>query len=184
LTPGGGTTDSILGPGGVLNQASSAVEQFNKGNYAGAAFIGLRAVQGFKGKDLGAIAGAAGLGLVTDMLRGGNPMSGFSVPSLGSLGNSITGGASKLFNEGIGAVGGALKNVAGGVGNIVSGAIGSITGGGQSNPVLTAAQKVTGAISSNGAKIGASVSGLFSGGGNSGGSFSSAFPNDLGDFFG
>lgn len=130
LTVAGGGTTSIIGPGGVVQAASEVIGDLKDGNPFSAAFKGLRAAQNFKGVAIGAVAGATAIGLVKDVLRGGNSLGKANFPSLGSLTSSLGGGASgslsKLASSGIASVQGALSGVStGSVASLATGAVAS-----------------------------------------------------------
>ena len=79
LTPAGGGTKSILGPGGAYDAASTAVNSLGT-NPAGAAFAAYRSYQNLKNTDLKAAAKAELTQYGKDLLRGQNPLNRFFVP--------------------------------------------------------------------------------------------------------
>lgn len=85
LTPAGGGTQSILGPGGALDSANDIIGDLAAGNFGSALFKGGRGLQNFKGADLKALAKGELFDLGKDILRGGNPLSKIKVPSLSGL---------------------------------------------------------------------------------------------------
>jgi hypothetical protein len=89
IAPGGGGTRSILGPGGLLGSADSFVKNLSEGNYLSAALGLAKTRQTFKGANLKNIALAEVQGLGRDVLRGQNPFSRISVPTLGDV-TSVT----------------------------------------------------------------------------------------------
>lgn len=93
LTPAGGGTKSILGPGGLLSSIDEVTNDLADGNYLSAIFKGARGLQNFKGADLKLIAGAELASIGKDILRGNNPLSKVNIPSFGGL--SSLGGAFK-----------------------------------------------------------------------------------------
>jgi hypothetical protein len=84
LTPTGGTR-SLVGPGGLFGTASSVVGDLAEGNFLSAAFKTARAARTFKGANFKQIAQAEAGGLARDVLRGQNPFSRISIPSLPDL---------------------------------------------------------------------------------------------------
>lgn len=89
LTPAGGGTNSIAGPGGLLDTANSVVTDLADGNIASALFKGGRALQNFKDTDLSAMAGAELTQIGKDILSGQNPLDRMNVPALSSLGGKL-----------------------------------------------------------------------------------------------
>jgi hypothetical protein len=89
IAPGGGGTRSILGPGGLLGSADSFVKNLSEGNYLSAALGLAKTRQTFKGAKLKDIALTEVQGLGKDVLRGQNPFSRISVPTLGDI-SSVT----------------------------------------------------------------------------------------------
>ena len=87
LTPAGGGTRSILGPGGLLAAADSSVTQIGDKNYAGAFFTAFRGYQNLKNMDLKNAAKNELKQLGTDMLRGNNPLNKLFVPNSGNQAN-------------------------------------------------------------------------------------------------
>lgn len=164
LTPAGGGTQSILGPGGLLQSADEITGDLASGNIVGAAFKALRAGQNFKGADLAKIAGAEAIGVVKDVLRGNNPLSGVNFPSLGglasSLGGEVSGALGKLSGGGLSAIGGAFSSLQ--TGSLAKLSLTDAAGiVGTTQNLLGSAQKLSGAVSSNGGSIGSLASGAF-----------------------
>jgi hypothetical protein len=164
LTPAGGGTQSILGPGGLLNAADEIAGDLASGNPIGAAFKALRAAQNFKGADLAKIAGAEAIGVVKDVLRGNNPLSGVNFPSLGglasSLGGEVSGALGKLSGGGLSSIGGAFSSLQ--TGSLAKLSLTSAAGiAGTTQNILGSAQKLSGAVSSNGGSLGQLASGAF-----------------------
>lgn len=89
LTPAGGGTRSILGPGGLLETGDDVIYDLAQGNYGSALFKGLKGIQSAKNMDLKQAAVGELLALGTGVLRGNNPLSSIFVPSLPSLGQDI-----------------------------------------------------------------------------------------------
>jgi hypothetical protein len=124
LTPQGGGTQSILGPGGLVNALDGIDHQLGQDppNILGAGLTAYKSFKNFSGASLGAIAGAELTQLGKDVLRGSNPLSRIQIPSIGGL---IGGGGSTAGIAATGAVLGAsaVKSLFGGGGaNSPSGA--------------------------------------------------------------
>ena len=96
LTPAGGGTQSILGPGGLLNSIDEITTDLADGNFLSAAFKGARAGQNFRGSNLKAIAGAELKSIGMDILRGNNPLSKVNVPSISNISNKVTSGLAAI----------------------------------------------------------------------------------------
>ena len=103
LTPAGGGTQSIAGPGGLLDTADSIVSDLAEGNFGAAALTAARATQNFKGADIGGLAKgyavSTGIGMGLDLLSGQNPMDRLSAPinlakKIGSTATGLTQGTS------------------------------------------------------------------------------------------
>jgi hypothetical protein len=82
LTPAGGGTNSILGPGGIV----SALDGFIR-NPAGGAFGLFRSYEKNKNVDLAGLASAELLNSGMDILNGRDPRDRFFIPAAGSLAN-------------------------------------------------------------------------------------------------
>lgn len=95
LTPAGGGTQSILGPGGIVETASEIVQDLSSGNFGAALFKGARVTNGLKGANLGAMAAATALQLGKDIIRSSSSgQNSFYVPTVGSLINGASNGIS------------------------------------------------------------------------------------------
>ena len=81
LTPAGGGTQSIVGPGGLLNAVDDVVTDLAGGNLLGAAFTAIRTAENFKGADFEQIAKSEFGTSVTDILRGQNPAQRIYTPT-------------------------------------------------------------------------------------------------------
>jgi hypothetical protein len=159
LDPAGGGSVSVLGRGGAVETASSVVKDLASGNYAGAALKVARAFQTWKGADLSAVVQSEGVQVIKDIIGGKNPLSSISVPSLGSLTNSLSEGGP--LGKAAMAVAGAIGAGAAALGfGSQTGSVASLT---NSSPVagigaiasnfLTGAQSVNTALQSNGASL-------------------------------
>lgn len=89
LTPAGGGTRSILGPGGLLQTGNDIIENLAEGNYGAAAFLAARGFNNLKNMNLKSAATSELLGIGTSILRGNNPSSSIFVPSIPGLSNSL-----------------------------------------------------------------------------------------------
>lgn len=85
LTPAGGGTNSILGPGGILNAVDDIFRDGSGGNFGAAAFKALRAFNTNKDVNLSGLAKGELTTAVTDMIRGKDPRDRFFIPTAGSL---------------------------------------------------------------------------------------------------
>lgn len=113
LTPAGGGTRSILGPGGVMDSTDDIIHDLTSGN-VGAALFKAGHLAGNLGKmDLKSAAFNELMGLGTSVLRGNNSSSSIFVPSL----SSIMPGIGSIMN-GIGSSGSNILAAATGVGAI------------------------------------------------------------------
>lgn len=111
LTPQGGGTLSILGPGGLMAAADSVIDQLGQDppNILGAAFTAFKSAQNFKGANLGAIAGAGLAQIGRNVLTGNNPLQKLQIPSIsggliGAIGKLGKGGLGGLAAGGIATV--------------------------------------------------------------------------------
>jgi hypothetical protein len=87
LTPAGGGTNSILGPGGILNAVDDIFRNGSDRNFGAAAFTALRAFNTNKDVNLLGLAKSELTTAVTDMIRGKDPRDRFFIPTAGSLTN-------------------------------------------------------------------------------------------------
>ena len=86
LTPAGGGTNSIMGPGGIMAKADNVINGLGKNNPA--AFLSaFRGYNTLKNMDLKAVAKNELKSIGTDILRGNNPLSKMFVPNAGNLAN-------------------------------------------------------------------------------------------------
>lgn len=85
LTPAGGTR-SIMGPGGIMDAASSVFNDINSvpPNLMGAAFKAFRGFQNASAMDLKQAVTSELTQFGMDILRGGNPLNRISIPTIGS----------------------------------------------------------------------------------------------------
>lgn len=81
----GGGTNSILGPGGIVEGVSDVITNVSKGNYLGAALGAFMTGKKAKNMDLKKAAGAELLSLGTSILKGQNPQSSVFFPTRGSV---------------------------------------------------------------------------------------------------
>lgn len=90
LTPQGGGTTSILGPGGLVDAVGSIGADLAGGNIAGAVVTGLRGASNLKGANLKGMLKEELTGAALNALRGQNPVGDFSFPnSKSSPGNPL-----------------------------------------------------------------------------------------------
>lgn len=99
LTPAGGGTRSILGPGGLIDTIDDVTTDLAEGNILGAVFKGARGLQNFKGANLKAIAGAELSSIGMDILRGNNPLRQVNVPSLQGITSTVGGLTGSLISK-------------------------------------------------------------------------------------
>ena len=81
LTPQGGGTTSVFGPGGLVDAAGSIGADLSSGNLGGAVVTGLRAAKNLKGANLKGMLKSEITGMAMNALRGQNPVGDFSFPS-------------------------------------------------------------------------------------------------------
>ena len=91
LTSLGGGTNSILGPGGLVEGAGDVVTNLQNGNFIGAALGGFRTAKNFKNTNLKTVAAAELAQLGKDILRGQNPQSPVFFPTSASVSRAVTG---------------------------------------------------------------------------------------------
>lgn len=106
LTPQGGGTTSILGPGGIVDAVGSIGSDLAGGNIAGAVVTGLRGAKNLKGANLKSMLKSELTGAAMNALRGKNPIGDFSFPNSKSTGgnplpnvpkvNAIPGGSNQI----------------------------------------------------------------------------------------
>jgi hypothetical protein len=163
LTPAGGGTQSIIGPGGLLATADSIVGDLSKtppaeSNPGAAFFKAFRGYQNLKNMDLGAVAKTELTQVGMDMLRGNNPLNRIFVPNAGNLANGTP-----IYEYGKGATPG---NGAGGA-NSVNGITSNGTGIGSSSGLAMAGTVLAGLGASVlvSSRAGGGISGLLAVGG-------------------
>jgi hypothetical protein len=144
LTPAGGGTNSILGPGGLLNSIDEVTNDLADGNFLSAALKGIRGIQNAKNMDLKAVAGAELSAIGMGILRGQNPLGQVNIPTISNLAGGMSG----------------LAGTAGQYGNALlaglfapSGANSPVKYSGKDTAAATRSMVPTGAISSNGESI-------------------------------
>ena len=103
LSPEGGGTQSILGPGGLIDSISSVEGQLGQGNLLGAGLTAFRAFSNFKGASLGSMAGAELKQIGKDIFMNNyNPLNRLQIPTLGgALGVGALGTATAIGLTGI-----------------------------------------------------------------------------------
>jgi hypothetical protein len=115
LTPAGGGTNSVFGPGGALGTVDEVINDLSNGNFLSAILKGGRAIASGRFNNLGAKSLAEIGSMARNVLRGGNPLQSINVPSI--FGNGMKGGSG---------LAGLLGGVAGGAG--IAGLLGGASG--------------------------------------------------------
>lgn len=136
LTPAGGGTNSILGPGGILNAVDDIFRNGGDRNFGAAAFTALRAFNTNKDVNLLGLAKSELNTAVTDMIRGKDPRDRFFIPTAGSLTNQSFPGLQNstgplAMAPGIATSNGSSVNlgaIGGGVLPLASAAVGGLVG--------------------------------------------------------
>lgn len=133
LTPAGGGTNSILGPGGILNSIDDVIGDGSNGNFGSAAFKALRAYNKNKNVNLLGLAKGELTTAITDMIRGKDPRDRFFIPTTGSLSNQnfpgIQNSAGSLnMGSGFAISNGSSINLGAIGGGIVGAAVGKVSG--------------------------------------------------------
>ena len=141
LTPAGGGTESILGPGGIVQSIGEVGSDLATGNFGAALFKGARVTNGLKGADLGSMLLPEALSLGKNIMTGNNPFGQIAVPGIGNMfsnsskmGNGVnnlqTGGTSRqgigLASTGIGGVAG-LSGVIASAENLIEETVSGVT---------------------------------------------------------
>lgn len=140
LSPAGGGTQSVLGPGGILESAAEISEDLETGNIVSALFKGARVTNGLKGANLGAMASIAAASLGKGILGslGGtgetNPFGSIAVPNIGGLVTKMGGASSSV----------------GAIGSIVTGAAGLASSAANAGGIAALADKVVNTATSIG----------------------------------
>jgi hypothetical protein len=115
LSPAGGGTRTIFGPGGLVNAVQDISADLASGNFLAAAITAARVGQTFKGVNLGQVAKAEGLeGLNAAIRTGNNPYSSVTVPGAASVLGSLYSGGLAVASVGA-VVGSAAALINGGV---------------------------------------------------------------------
>lgn len=110
LTPAGGGTNSIMGPGGILNAVDSIIGQGYTGNYGGAAFTLFRAYEKNKNVDLRGLAQTELVTAGLDILNRKDPRDRFFFPSRNALGDLVSPGGGGLGTTNSAGPGSATSN--------------------------------------------------------------------------
>ena len=110
LTPAGGGTNSIMGPGGILNAVDDIVSGLGQGNFGQAAFTLLRAANKNKNVDLRNLAKTELITVGMDILNGANPKDRFFIPTSGSRSSVNFPGIQNNPGSGIAAPGSIISN--------------------------------------------------------------------------
>lgn len=85
LTPQGGGTESILGPGGLISAIDGVTHSLGKGNLFEAAWTAYSSYQNFKDSDLKKIASEELKQIGKDIITGNNPLNTIQIPTIGGL---------------------------------------------------------------------------------------------------
>jgi hypothetical protein len=129
LSPLGGGTKSILGPGGLFQTASEVTDDISKGNFLAAGLKVANAAKTFKGASLGGLVAGGLANLGQNIIAGNNPLATIYVPNQGNLAGSTPAG---LLQKAVSAIGGSIStngSTVGGVNTTSAGtalAVGSI----------------------------------------------------------
>jgi hypothetical protein len=91
LSPLGGGTKSILGPGGLLQTASEVTDDISNGNYLTAGLKIANAAKTFNGASLGGLVAGGLASLGQNIIAGNNPLATIFVPNQGNLAGSVPG---------------------------------------------------------------------------------------------
>ena len=145
----GGGTNSILGPGGILNAADEIISDGANGQFGLAAFKSIRAFTKNKGLDFKNVAKTELTGLLRNVARGQNPFINTFIPYRGSANNP--GFQSAIAEVTATAPGSATSNG----GNIVS-RLPAINGGvasAISGATISANSDISGALSDSSGKL-------------------------------
>lgn len=132
LSPAGGGTQSILGPGGIAQSVGEISNDLVTGNFGAALFKGARVTNGLKGVNIGSIILPEALALGKNILTGNNPFGQVAVPGIGNLfgGKAVTNsGINNMETSGVGAQG--IQSAAFGSGGLtgIASAINSVSNG-------------------------------------------------------
>lgn len=87
---GGGSTQSILGPGGLMDSATGALGALESGNYLGAALGAFRTYRNAKNMDIKQVASAELKQTALNILRGQNTQSTVFVPTQGAIADGLS----------------------------------------------------------------------------------------------
>ena len=85
LTPQGGGTQSILGPGGLTAALDTIDNQLGQGNWLGAGLTAFKSFNNFKGANFGQIASNELKTIGMNILNGSNPLAKLQIPSFGGF---------------------------------------------------------------------------------------------------
>ena len=152
LTPAGGGSRSILGPGGLFETGNDIISNLAEGNYGAAAFLAARGFNNLSHMNLKSAATTELLGIGTSILRGNNPSSSIFVPSIPGLSNNL--GA---ISNNIGGAFGGLGGGGGGAAGLLAGGAGLLAASSLFKSKQLANQEVTDATANtNGAPQSAS----------------------------
>jgi hypothetical protein len=147
LTPAGGGTNSIMGPGGILNAMDDIVKDGSAGNFGAAAFTAFRAVEKNKNVNLAGLAKTELTTALTDILSLKDPRDKFFIPTTGSLTNNNFPGiqnasGSTALSSGSATSNGASVNLAGLTAGLGLSQINALSVSGITSPSVAAAAGV------------------------------------------
>lgn len=100
LTPAGGGTKSILGPGGLFDTADDVIGDLKDGNYGAALFKGGKLLKTAKSMDLKRAAIGEVLEVGKGVLRGNNPQNNIFVPDLSGANGAAETSSASISAEG------------------------------------------------------------------------------------
>mgnify|MGYP007072031274 FL=1 len=164
LTPAGGGTNSILGPGGILSAVDSIVGEASGANFGSAAFTAFRAFEKNKNVDLKGLGKGELIQITKDILRKNeDPRNNFFIPTTGILANSGLFGTAASATQSAGITEFSGKRTTGGV-NSNGGPLGGLLGtGGITSQISSALSGFPADIGGAFSSITSGASGLISG---------------------
>ena len=164
LTPAGGGTNSILGPGGILSAVDSIVGDASGANFGSAAFTAFRAFEKNKNVDLKGLGKGELIQITKDILRKNeDPRNNFFIPTTGVLANSGLFGSAASATQSAGITEFSGKRVTGDI-NSNGGPLGGLLGtGGITSQISSALSGFPAAIGGTFSSITSGAAGLISG---------------------
>lgn len=164
LTPAGGGTNSILGPGGILSAVDSIAGDASGANFGSAAFTAFRAFEKNKNVDLKGLGKGELIQITKDILRKNeDPRNNFFIPTTGVLANSGLFGSAASATQSAGIKEFSGKRVTGDI-NSNGGPLGGLLGtGGITSQISSALSGFPAAIGGTFSSITSGAAGLISG---------------------